>query len=104
MSTIMPPNPHTGLVNVTPGEVQDARMATEDVLLVRADDTLTEAGQLYVADVRLRGHDGCDTCSRRAHYAVMTGAGSPPLCSCGWRGKRHDGPILADHLREMGAL
>ena len=48
----MPVNPLTGLYNVTPEEVDDARAATEDVILVREDGTLTKAGQLYVADVR----------------------------------------------------
>ncbi|AWY05830.1 hypothetical protein SEA_PIONEER3_2 [Microbacterium phage Pioneer3] len=69
MSTIMPPNPHTGLVNVTPGEVADALAATEDVTLVREDGTLTPAGALYVADVRRYGHDDCEEC-----YAVACDA------------------------------
>lgn len=37
------------------------------------------------------------------HSAIMTGAGTAPLCSCGWQGKPHEGPILADHLREANA-
>lgn len=41
--------------NVTRDEVEDARHAQEDVLLVRSDNTLTEAGQLYVADMRRAG-------------------------------------------------
>ena len=52
MSVVMPPHWETGLINVTPGEVEDARLATEDVELVRTDGTLTEAGQFYVASVR----------------------------------------------------
>lgn len=51
MSVPMPPRPD-GMLNVTPEEVADARMATEDVELVRPDGTLTEAGQIYVADMR----------------------------------------------------
>lgn len=58
----MPVHPHTGLVNVTPDEIEDARLATEDYVLVREDGTLTEAGRFYVADVRMRGHDECETC------------------------------------------
>lgn len=61
----MPVNPHTGLYNVTEDEVQDARAATEDVILVREDGTLTKAGQLYVADVRRWGHEECETCHPR---------------------------------------
>lgn len=62
MNVLMPINPHTGLYNVTHEEVEDARLATEDVILVREDGTLTKDGQLYVADVRSRGHEECDTC------------------------------------------
>lgn len=51
MTVTMPPR-LDGIINVTPGEVEDARMATEDVELVRSDGTLTEAGQYYVASVR----------------------------------------------------
>lgn len=51
MSVPMPPR-RDGMLNVTPEEVADARMATEDVELVRPDGTLTEAGQIYVADMR----------------------------------------------------
>lgn len=51
MTVTMPPR-MDGMINVTHGEVEDARMATEDVELVRADGTLTEAGQIYVASVR----------------------------------------------------
>jgi hypothetical protein len=51
MNVIMPPR-WDGTINVTPEEVEDARQATEDVELVRADGTLTKAGQLYVADTR----------------------------------------------------
>ena len=36
-----------------------------------------------------------------SHVAFMTGAGTPPLCSCGWQGRRHDGPILAEHIAEF---
>lgn len=54
---VMPVNPETGFVNVTPGEVADARAATEDVELVRKDGTLTRAGMLYVADLRRAGWD-----------------------------------------------
>ena len=35
------------------------------------------------------------------HGVIMTGAGTPPLCSCGWQGRRLDGPILADHIAEF---
>lgn len=35
------------------------------------------------------------------HAPFMTGAGTPPLCSCGWQGRRFDGPILADHIAEF---
>ena len=51
MAVVMPPR-WDGVINVTAEEVEDARAATEDVELVRSDGTLTEAGQLYVADVR----------------------------------------------------
>ena len=54
---IMPPHPHTGLINVTPGEVADARAAEDGVTLVRSDGTLTPAGQTYVADVRRFGRE-----------------------------------------------
>lgn len=37
----------------------------------------------------------------KKHGVIMTGAGTPPLCFCGWQGKNHSGPILADHLREV---
>ena len=62
MTTAMPANPHTGLINITPDEVRDARMAEDGVMLVRADGTLTEAGQLYVSDMRTIGHQDCDRC------------------------------------------
>lgn len=51
VNIVMPPRPD-GIINVTPEEVEDARLATEDVLLVRPDGTLTPAGMLYVADNR----------------------------------------------------
>ena len=35
------------------------------------------------------------------HGVIMTGAGTPPLCSCGWQGRRLDGPTLADHIAEF---
>jgi hypothetical protein len=35
------------------------------------------------------------------HHVCMTGAGTPPFCSCGWMNRSQTGPILADHLREM---
>lgn len=41
-----------GMLNVTHAEVEDARMAQEDVILVREDNTLTPAGILYVSDAR----------------------------------------------------
>jgi hypothetical protein len=37
---------------------------------------------------------------RMQHGTFMTGAGIPPLCSCGWQGKQFTGPILAEHQRE----
>jgi len=55
-------NPHTGLYNVTPEEVEDARLATDDVRLVREDGTLTLAGREYVMDMRAHGHEDCDIC------------------------------------------
>lgn len=60
---VMPANPHTGLINVTPGEVSDALAATVDVELVRPDGTLTVAGQVYVADMRTIGHEDCEVCA-----------------------------------------
>jgi len=71
MSAVMPPHPHTGLINVTPGEIADALAATEDYPLVRPDGTLTDAGQRYVADMRTHGHEDCDLC---------------PPCACQWDG------------------
>ena len=35
------------------------------------------------------------------HSVIMTGAGTPPLCTCGWQGRRFDGPILAEHIAEF---
>lgn len=59
-ATAWPVNPLTGLYNVTPAEVADARAATEDVPLVREDGTLTPAGQVYVSDQRHALHDALD--------------------------------------------
>lgn len=67
---VMPLNPHTGLYNVTHEEVADARAAEDGVTLVRADGTLTPAGQTYVADVRRHGHDDCEECYVRACDAI----------------------------------
>lgn len=47
-------NPHTGNYNVTREEVRDAYLAQRDVELVRFDNTLTHAGQAYVARMRAR--------------------------------------------------
>ena len=35
------------------------------------------------------------------HGVFMTGAGTPPLCSCGWQRRRLDGPTLAEHIAEF---
>ena len=35
------------------------------------------------------------------HGVIMTGAGTLPLCSCGWQRRRLDGPTLADHIAEF---
>lgn len=66
----MPPNPHTGLLNVTQEEAADALAATEDVTLVRPDGTLTPAGMLYVSDMRTIGHADCEACKPVDPWAV----------------------------------
>lgn len=43
------------------------------------------------------------TSGRMHHGTFMTGAGTPPLCSCGWQGENFTGPTLAQHQREARA-
>ena len=35
------------------------------------------------------------------HGVIMTGAGTLPLCLCGWQRRRLDGPTLAEHIAEF---
>lgn len=45
------------MMQPTDNEITDARMAQEDVQLVRGDRTLTDAGYLYVLEQRLERYE-----------------------------------------------
>lgn len=38
------------------------------------------------------------------HQPIVPPWAGVPWCTCGWRGRRFDGPILADHLAEVGSV
>jgi hypothetical protein len=42
--------------------------------------------------------------SHPEHQPIVPPWAGVPWCTCGWKGRPYDGPILADHLAEVGSV